>query len=59
MAEIIDESVTGRCPVCGRKLPEKGSLTAEYDAQSYWSCSEGCRKAFVDAPARFVGYTAS
>ncbi|MFZ2624099.1 MAG: YHS domain-containing protein [Propionibacterium sp.] len=59
MAEVIDETVTGKCPVCGRELPEKGRLRAEYDAQNYWLCSEGCRKAFLDAPARFVGNTAS
>ncbi|SER84182.1 YHS domain-containing protein [Propionibacterium cyclohexanicum] len=63
MSETVDnalvDTVEGRCPVCGREIPEGADITAEHDAQSYRLCSPECRTAFLEAPVRYVGNTAS
>lgn len=43
-------------PVCGMSVPgDSASERAEYAGTTYAFCSAGCRRAFEDDPARFVG----
>jgi Cu+-exporting ATPase len=38
-------------PVCGMEITAD---SAEYDGQTYYFCSPGCRAAFEAAPERYV-----
>jgi YHS domain-containing protein len=49
-------------PVCGMSIdPTNASRTAEYQGQTYYFCAPGCRKSFLQDPARFLAadYAAS
>jgi len=49
-------------PVCGMAIdPTTASRTTEYQGQTYYFCAPGCRKSFLQDPARFLAadYTAS
>jgi len=49
-------------PVCGMAIdPTTASRTTEYQGQNYYFCAPGCRKRFLQDPARFLAadYTAS
>lgn len=51
---------TTQCPVCGMVVdPAHPRYTAVHDAQTYQFCSEGCREAFLEDPASYVGNTGS
>lgn len=42
-------------PVCGMSVnPETANITAEVEGKNYYFCAEGCRKAFVENPKKFV-----
>ena len=42
--------------VCGMELdPAKIKNVVEYKEETYYFCSESCRKHFVDDPKRYVG----
>jgi YHS domain-containing protein len=42
-------------PVCGMPIhPTTASRTAEYQGQIYYFCEPGCRKSFLQDPARFL-----
>ena len=42
-------------PVCGMDvLPGKTKITATFGGKTYYFCAEGCRKAFVDDPEKFL-----
>lgn len=42
-------------PVCGMEVsPESAAATAEQEGVTYYFCSEGCRKAFVSEPERYL-----
>ncbi len=34
-------------PICGMTIDEKTALRAEKDGQTYYFCSENCRKKFL------------
>jgi Cu+-exporting ATPase len=42
-------------PVCGMEITaEEAADSAEYDGETYYFCSPGCRAAFEAAPERYV-----
>ena len=42
--------------VCGMELdPAKIKSAVEYKEETYYFCSDSCRKHFVDDPKRYVG----
>ncbi len=42
-------------PVCGMQIePERAAAKVEYQGQTYWFCSESCRKKFEAQPARYA-----
>jgi YHS domain-containing protein len=42
-------------PVCGMSVnPETTSITADVEGKHYYFCAEGCRKAFVENPKKFI-----
>ena len=42
-------------PVCGMTVnPEETNITAIVEGQHYYFCAEGCRKAFVGNPDKFI-----
>ncbi len=42
-------------PVCGMQIePEQATGKTEYEGQTYWFCSESCRKKFEAQPARYT-----
>jgi len=48
MARVTD-------PVCGMQIdPEKAAGKAEYQGQTYYFCSEGCKKSFDAEPAKYA-----
>ena len=54
----LDEFATD--PVCGMAVEVKrGAHTAAYQGQDYYFCCEGCRRQFLEDPARFVSATSS
>ena len=47
-------------PVCGMKVEEaKAAARAEYQGQTYYFCSPGCHKAFVQQPGKYIKAAAS
>jgi len=43
-------------PVCGMDVdPKKAAGQSEYQGQTYYFCSAGCKKAFDKEPARYAG----
>lgn len=48
MAKVTD-------PVCGMQVdPEKAAGKVEYQGQTYYFCSDDCRKAFEAEPAKYA-----
>lgn len=48
MAQVVD-------PVCGMTIDsQQASATAEYQGQTYYFCSSGCKKAFEKDPQRYA-----
>ena len=46
-------------PVCGMNVePEKAAATSVYDGTSYYFCAVGCKKAFDENPAKYLGASA-
>lgn len=42
-------------PVCGMEVtPESAADSAEYDGQTYYFCSAGCRAAFESNPEKYT-----
>ncbi|AWR88158.1 MULTISPECIES: YHS domain-containing protein [Thermaceae] len=42
-------------PVCGMQIdPEKAAGRSEYQGQTYYFCSEGCKKSFDADPKKYV-----
>lgn len=42
-------------PVCGMHVDErKPAATAEYEAKTFYFCSEGCKRRFLEKPKVFV-----
>lgn len=43
-------------PVCGMDVnPAEAAGTSEYQGQTYYFCSPGCKKAFDKEPAKYAG----
>lgn len=43
-------------PVCGMDIdPKTAAGKSEYQGQTYYFCSAGCKKAFDKEPAKYVG----
>ena len=43
------------CPVCGMSVdPERTMWKAEYDGETYYFCSEGCREKFLKKPKKYL-----
>lgn len=43
-------------PVCGMDVdPKTAAGKSEYNGQTYYFCSPGCKKSFDKNPARYVG----
>jgi YHS domain-containing protein len=43
-------------PVCGMEVdPKKAAGKSDYQGQTYYFCSAGCKKAFDKEPARYAG----
>jgi xanthine dehydrogenase accessory factor len=54
----LDEFATD--PVCGMAVEVKrGAHTTTHEGQDYHFCCEGCRRQFLEDPARFVSATSS
>ena len=48
MAEMVKD------PVCGMEIsPEAAVAQEEHDGATFYFCSEGCHKAFLNDPHRF------
>jgi len=42
-------------PVCGMDVNEADAdITTEYDAQTYYFCSENCKATFESAPQEYI-----
>lgn len=42
-------------PVCGMQIdPQKAAGKSEYQGQTYYFCSEDCKKAFQAEPSRYA-----
>ena len=47
---------TVKDPVCGMEIdPKTAAGTSEYQRQTYYFCSPGCKKSFDKEPAKYVG----
>ena len=45
-------------PVCGMQVDEKTAAgRSEYNGQTYYFCSAGCKKSFDKEPEKYVGKT--
>jgi P-type Cu+ transporter len=45
-------------PVCGMDIdPATAAGTSEYNGQTYYFCSPGCKKAFDKDPEKYLGKT--
>lgn len=42
-------------PVCKMTVDVATAISAEVDGQTYYFCASGCRKAFLNDPAAFLG----
>ncbi len=46
-------------PVCGMEVdPKTAAAQSEYQGQTYYFCTVGCKKAFDRDPAKYVGQSA-
>jgi P-type Cu+ transporter len=42
-------------PVCGMEVdPEHAAGVSEYQGQTYYFCSSGCKKAFDQEPEKYI-----
>ncbi|MBI5300616.1 MAG: YHS domain-containing protein [Chloroflexi bacterium] len=42
-------------PVCGMNVDPKTAAKSEYNGQTYYFCSKGCKAQFDKDPEKFVG----
>ncbi len=43
-------------PVCKMTVDEKtAKITSEYNGKKYYFCAPGCKKAFDEDPAKYIG----
>lgn len=49
---------TFKDPVCGMDVsPETAAGTSEYNGQTYYFCSPGCKRSFDKDPEKYLGNT--
>lgn len=54
--DLYSRWTMARDPVCNMEIdPAKAAATSQYAGQTYYFCSEGCRRTFAAAPEKFVG----
>lgn len=42
-------------PVCGMKVdPKSAAASAEYEGETYYFCSKGCKAAFEKEPEKYI-----
>jgi YHS domain-containing protein len=47
-------------PVCGMEVdPAQAAATSEYQGQTYYFCSKGCKQAFDKEPEKYLNPSAS
>ncbi len=45
-------------PVCGMEVDEAtAGWSSEYMGRTYYFCAPGCKKAFDENPAKYIGHT--
>lgn len=43
-------------PVCGMEVDEQtATLKSDYQGQTYYFCSAGCKRSFDKAPEQYIG----
>ena len=48
-------TVTTTDPVCGMEVsPEQAAATSEYEGQTYYFCSPGCKRTFDANPQQYT-----
>ena len=53
--QVKNSSTRAIDPVCHMTVePGKTKLVSVYNGHSYWFCAEGCRRAFEDAPEKYL-----
>lgn len=53
-AESMMEETMAVDPVCGMEVAMEGAVTAEYEGETYYFCSEDCRDQFMADPASYM-----
>ncbi len=49
-------TTTAHDPVCGMDIdPASAAGTSEYNGQTYYFCSLGCKKSFDKEPEKYLG----
>jgi Cu+-exporting ATPase len=49
-------ATTVKDPVCGMDIhPDTAAGTSEYEGQTYYFCSLGCKKSFDKEPEKYIG----
>ena len=47
-------------PICGMTVNEKtAQLKSEFDGQTYYFCSPGCKRSFDKEPQKYAGKSAT
>lgn len=55
MSQTATKTNTVIDPVCGMTVnPELTDIVTSLEGQDYYFCAEGCRKAFVEDPQKFL-----
>lgn len=50
-------AATAKDPVCGMEIdPPTAAGKSEYNGQTYYFCSGGCKKSFDKDPEKYVGH---
>jgi YHS domain-containing protein len=51
---------TVKDPVCGMDIdPKTAAGKSEYQGQTYYFCSQGCKKSFDKEPEKYIGKQSS
>ena len=52
----MPETKMAKDPVCGMDVkPDKAAATSVYQGTTYYFCAPGCKKAFDENPAKYLG----
>ena len=54
--DVGTESIMVKDPVCGMEIdPKTAAAKTEYNGQTYYFCSPGCKATFYKNPAKYAG----